>query len=336
LSATGTKSFVIGSRWLNRARAARPRGCGWRTASPPCAAAIAWNSSRRDRADLRRRFCRSNRDFLPADEFAALARPGQSLSRWAARDQRGRHDPAQDRARPANLAALPALAALAALAGMARPDPLYRQPRRRAGGVDPEHPAPRLRRPARSADRAARRHLSPDGQGVAVPDRCRGRCRPVHLCAGIAPADPGAARLGAADEPRRARSPIPRTARARSASTRRIAALGLPEPRVFAVPANTLSSPTPSAFTRAARAPAARCASRSGPMAGAARSCRGPGFDPWSGAGAGAAQPDGWQLGDLLERAGIKPHRWRAAAPAFPPSIRLKEHRAWLGIPPNT
>ena len=84
---------------------------------------------------------------------------------------------------------------------MARADPLYRQPRRRTGGVGPEHPAPCLRRPARPANRIARRHLPSDGQGLAVPDRCRRGPGPVHLCPRLASPQPRAARLGAAHEP---------------------------------------------------------------------------------------------------------------------------------------
>ena len=56
---------------------------------------------------------------------------------------------------------------------------------------------------ARSADLASRRHLSSDGQGVAVPDRRRRGCRPVHLRPRLAPADRATARLGTANEPRR-------------------------------------------------------------------------------------------------------------------------------------
>jgi hypothetical protein len=36
------------------------------------------------------------------------------------------------------------------------------------------------------------------------------------------------------------------------------------------------------------------------------------GLDPWTGAGLARRSLIGWQLGDALERAGIKPHRWRA------------------------
>ena len=56
-----------------------------------------------DRARFRaRRVCDPTRFPAAAAEFAELLRPGQSLSRRAARDRRGRHDPAQDRARPAD------------------------------------------------------------------------------------------------------------------------------------------------------------------------------------------------------------------------------------------
>ena len=55
------------------------------------------------------------------------------------------------------------------------------------------------RRTARPADRSAHRHVSPDSQGLAVPERCRGGRDAVRLRAGVAPSDAAAARLGAAD-----------------------------------------------------------------------------------------------------------------------------------------
>ena len=82
------------------------------------------------------------------------------------------------------------------------------------------------------------------------------------------------------------------------------------------------SWPTRSAFTRAARAPAARCGSKSGPMAGAVRFIPWAAFDPWTGTALARRSLAGWQFGDLLERVGVKRHRWRARSgvSAFDPA----------------
>jgi phytanoyl-CoA dioxygenase PhyH len=87
-------------------------------------------------------------------------------------------------------------------------------------------------------------------------------------------------------------------------------ALGLPEPRVFAVPANTLI--VADTFGFHARGPSAGRSVRVEIWAYGRRSpfVPWPGLDLWSGAGLARRSLLGWRLGDLMERAGIKPHRW--------------------------
>jgi hypothetical protein len=91
-----------------------------------------------------------------------------------------------------------------------------------------------------------------------------------------------------------------------------LAALGLPEPRIFAVPANTLI--VADTFGFHARGPSAGRSVRVEIWAYGRRSpfVPWPGFDLWSGAALARRSLLGWRLGDVLERAGIKPHRWRA------------------------
>jgi hypothetical protein len=101
-----------------------------------------------------------------------------------------------------------------------------------------------------------------------------------------------------------------------------LAALGLPEPRVFAVPANTLIVADTYGFH--ARGPSAGRSLRVEVWAYGRRSPFVPwaAFDPWSGAALARRSLLGWRLGDLLQRAGIKPHRWRARSgiSAFDPA----------------
>ena len=90
-----------------------------------------------------------------------------------------------------------------------------------------------------------------------------------------------------------------------------LAALGLPEPRAFAVPANTLI--VADTFGFHARGPSAGRSVRVEIWAYGRRSpfVPWPGLDFWSGAALARRSLWGWRLGDLLERTGIKPHRWR-------------------------
>jgi len=98
--------------------------------------------------------------------------------------------------------------------------------------------------------------------------------------------------------------------------------LGLPEPRIFAVPANTLV--VADTFGFHARGPSAGRSLRVEIWAYGRRSPFVPwaAFDPWSGAALARRSLIGWQFGDFLERVGVKPHRWRArrGVSAFDPA----------------
>ncbi|HVC55261.1 MAG TPA: phytanoyl-CoA dioxygenase family protein, partial [Stellaceae bacterium] len=89
-------------------------------------------------------------------------------------------------------------------------------------------------------------------------------------------------------------------------------ALGLPAPRLFAVPANTLV--VADTFGFHARGPSAGRSLRVEIWAYGRRSPFVPwaAGDPWSRAGLARRSVLGWKLGDFLERAGIRTHRWRA------------------------
>jgi hypothetical protein len=101
-----------------------------------------------------------------------------------------------------------------------------------------------------------------------------------------------------------------------------LAALGLPEPRIFAVPANTLI--VADTFGFHARGPSAGRSVRVEIWAYGRRSpfVPWPGLDWWSGAALARRSLLSWRLGDLMERAGVKPHRWRARSgiSAFDPA----------------
>jgi hypothetical protein len=91
-----------------------------------------------------------------------------------------------------------------------------------------------------------------------------------------------------------------------------LAAMALPAPRVFAVPANTLV--VADTFGFHARGPSAGRSLRVEIWAYGRRSPFVPwaAGDPWSGAALARRSLIVWRLGDWFERAGIKPHRWRA------------------------
>ena len=299
--ATGTKSFerngLIGSRRLNE----------WGLHAARVALAHRIAASRRRRLEHlispaeREAYDRDGfvmrHDFLPRDEFAALH--GQlEAYRGVSRDL-----PEGDtimRKVPLDRAARAAMPSLDAV--LRSPD--WHGLIRYIGSRDAEPvvwiqslSAPCRRRPGGSADFSPRRHLSSDGQGLAVPDRCRRGCRPVHLCSRLAPADAGTARLGAADEPDGAafgnrRGPaglVPRRPRRAGGDGISRAA------RLRGAGQHAGRWPTRSASMRAGRAPPGRCGSRSSPMDGAARSCPGPGSirgpgRPWRGAACSAGR----------------------------------------------
>ncbi|HEV8677966.1 MAG TPA: phytanoyl-CoA dioxygenase family protein [Stellaceae bacterium] len=101
-----------------------------------------------------------------------------------------------------------------------------------------------------------------------------------------------------------------------------LAALGLPPPRVFAVPANTLI--VADTFGFHARGPSAGRSLRVEIWAYGRRSPFVPwaALDPWTGTALARRSLVGWRLGDLIEQAGIRPHRWRArtGVSAFDPA----------------
>jgi hypothetical protein len=87
--------------------------------------------------------------------------------------------------------------------------------------------------------------------------------------------------------------------------------LGLPQPRAFAVPANSLV--VADTFGFHARGPSARASLRVEIWAYGRRSPFFPwtGLLPWTTAALGNRSVLAWKFGDLLERAGLKKHRWR-------------------------
>jgi len=101
-----------------------------------------------------------------------------------------------------------------------------------------------------------------------------------------------------------------------------LAGLGLPPPRIFAVPANTLI--VADTFGFHARGPSSGRSLRVEVWAYGRRSPFVPwsALDPWTGTGLARRSLAGWRLGDLLDRAGVKPHKWRArtGVSAFDPA----------------
>jgi Phytanoyl-CoA dioxygenase (PhyH) len=101
-------------------------------------------------------------------------------------------------------------------------------------------------------------------------------------------------------------------------------ALGLPQPRAFAVPGNTLV--VADTFGFHARGPSIRPSLRVEIWAYGRRSPFLPwaALVPWSTAALGRRSVLSWQFGDLLEAAGLKKNRWRArtGVSAFDPPSR--------------
>ena len=325
--ATGTKSFehnpVIGSRWLNER--------GLHTARVRLAGRIAEMRRRRlaslvseaDRAGFERDGFVIRPNFLPDAEFAELLRQvkayrgilreigeGDTILRKIALD-------------PKTLAALPAL-------GRLLRHPEWRGLIRYIGSRDAE-PVVWIQSILRHA------HEGPaDPQTALHADTFHPTVKAWLFLTDVA-ADagpftyvPGSHRLTPErlDWERRMSlaAPSSRDADTRQGSFRiepgELAALGLPEPRIFAVPANTLI--VADTFGFHARGPSAGRSVRVEIWAYGRRSpfVPWPGFDWWSGAALARRSLLGWRLGDMLERAGIKPHRWRARSgiSAFDPA----------------
>jgi hypothetical protein len=91
-----------------------------------------------------------------------------------------------------------------------------------------------------------------------------------------------------------------------------LASLGLPQPRVFAVPANTLI--VADTFGFHARGPSERPSLRVEVWAYGRRSPFLPwaALVPWTTSALGRRSTWSWRFGDTLERAGLKENRWRA------------------------
>jgi len=104
-----------------------------------------------------------------------------------------------------------------------------------------------------------------------------------------------------------------------------LASLGLPQPRAFAVPANTLI--VADTFGFHARGPSERSSLRVEIWAYGRRSPFLPwaALVPWTTSALGRRSVLSWQFGDLLEAAGIKHHRWRerTGVSAFDPLTAL-------------
>lgn len=325
---SGTKSFernrLIGNRRLNEhgLHAARVRLA--HTVAAARRRRLEGLVSAADRADFARDGFVVHRDFLPADAFAELRRQvaayrGDGLREIAEGDTVLR----KLALGPAALAAMPALQAVLR-------SPEWRGLIRYVGSRDAE-PVVWIQAILRHACDGA-----PDPQTALHADTFHPTVKAwlfltdVAEDAGPFTYVPGSHRL----TPERlawerrmslaaAASPDPET---RQGSFRialdELPLLHLPPPRIFAVPANTLV--VADTFGFHARGPSAGRSLRVEVWANGRRSPFVPwaAFDPWSGAALARRSLLGWRLGDLLARAGIKPHRWRArpGVSAFDPA----------------
>jgi len=325
--ATGTKSFernpVIGSRWLNER--------GLHTARVRIAGRIA-EMRRRHLASLvseadRAAFARDGfvirPNFLPDTEFAELLRQVKAYRGMLREIGEGDTILRKIALDPKTLAALPAL-------GRLLRHPEWRGLIRYIGSRDAE-PVVWIQSILRHA------HEGPaDPQTALHADTFHPTVKAWLFLTDVA-ADagpftyvPGSHRLTPErlDWERRMSlaAPSSRDADTRQGSFRiepgELAALGLPEPRIFAVPANTLI--VADTFGFHARGPSAGRSVRVEIWAYGRRSpfVPWPGLDWWSGAALARRSLVGWRLGDMLERAGVKPHRWRARSgiSAFDPA----------------
>jgi len=325
--ATGTKSFehnpVIGSRWLNER--------GLHTARVRLAGRIAEIRRRHlaslvseaDRAGFERDGFVIRPNFLPDAEFAELLRQVKAYRGMLREIGEGDTILRKIALDPKTLAALPAL-------GRLLRHPEWRGLIRYIGSRDAE-PVVWIQSILRHA------HEGPaDPQTALHADTFHPTVKAWLFLTDVA-ADagpftyvPGSHRLTPErlDWERRMSlaAPSSRDADTRQGSFRiepgELAALGLPEPRIFAVPANTLI--VADTFGFHARGPSAGRSVRVEIWAYGRRSpfVPWPGLDWWSGAALARRSLLGWRLGDMLERAGVKPHRWRARSgiSAFDPA----------------
>ena len=314
---SGTKSFernrVIGSRWLNER--------GLHTARVRLAHRIAAMRRRhlaglvtdKDRAAFERDGFVIRPNFLPEGEFAELLRQVKAYRGGLREISEGDTILRKIALDPQTLAALPALRRLLRL-------PEWRGLIRYIGGRDAE-PVVWIQSILRHAHDGP-----PDPQTALHADTFHPTVKAWLFLTDVA-ADagpftyvPGSHRLTPerlAWERRMSlaarHSPDPEI---RQGSFRlapeELAALGLPEPRIFTVPANTLI--VADTFGFHARGPSAGRSVRVEIWAYGRRSpfVPWPGLDLWSGPALARRSLLGWRLGDLIERAGIKPHRWRS------------------------
>src|SRR5438477_888839 len=325
--ATGTKSFernpVIGSRWLNEH--------GLHTARVRIAGRIAEMRRRRlaglvsaaDRAAFERDGFVIRANFLPDAEFTELLRQVKTYRGMLREIGEGDTILRKIALDPKTLMALPAL-------GRLLRHPEWRGLIRYIGSRDAE-PVVWIQSILRHAHDGA-----PDPQTALHADTFHPTVKAWLFLTDVA-ADagpftyvPGSHRLTserlAWEQRMSLAAPSSRDPEIRQGSFRidpaELAALGLPEPRAFAVPANTLIVADP--FRLHARGPSAGRSVRVEIWAYGRRSpfVPWPGLDWWSGAALARRSLLSWRLGDLMERAGVKPHRWRARSgiSAFDPA----------------
>jgi hypothetical protein len=325
--ATGTKSFernpVIGSRWLNEH--------GLHTARVRIAGRIAEMRRRRlaglvsaaDRAAFERDGFVIRANFLPDAEFTELLRQVKTYRGMLREIGEGDTILRKIALDPKTLMALPAL-------GRLLRHPEWRGLIRYIGSRDAE-PVVWIQSILRHAHDGA-----PDPQTALHADTFHPTVKAWLFLTDVA-ADagpftyvPGSHRLTSerlAWERRMSlAAPSSRDPEIRQGSFRigpaELAVLGLPEPRAFAVPANTLI--VADTFGFHARGPSAGRSVRVEIWAYGRRSpfVPWPGLDWWSGAALARRSLLSWRLGDLMERAGVKPHRWRARSgiSAFDPA----------------
>lgn len=313
---TGTKSFernrVIGSSWLNRH--------GLHEARVRLAHDLAERRRNRlehlvsaaDRADFARDGFVVRRDFLPQAEFAALRDQVQAYRGPLRQIAEGDTIMRKIALDPRTLEALPVLAAL-----LRRPE--WRGLIRYVGSRDAE-PVVWIQSLSRHACDGP-----PDPQTRLHADTFHPAVKAWLFLTDVA-ADagpftyvPGSHRLTPQRLAWERRMSLAarnsENAENRQGSFRidpaELREMGLPEPRVFAVPANTLV--VADTFGFHARGPSAGRSLRVEIWAYGRRSPFVPwaGGDPWTAAALAWRSLLGWQFGDLLDRAGIKPHRWR-------------------------
>ena len=313
---TGTKSFernrVIGSRWLNEQglHAARV-GLAHRIAAMR-RRHLAGLVTDKDRAAFERDGFVIRPNFLPDSEFAELLHQTKAYRGGLREISEGDTILRKTALDPQTLAALPALRRLLRL-------PEWRGPIRYIGSRDAE-PVVWIQSILRHAHDGP-----PDPQTALHADTFHPTVKAWLFLTDVA-ADagpftyvPGSHRLTSERlawerrmslAARHSSDPEIRQGSFRIAPGE-LAALGLSEARAFAVPANTLI--VADTFGFHARGPSAGRSIRVEIWAYGRRSpfIPWPGLDLWSGAGLARRSLWGWRLGDLLERAGIKPHRWR-------------------------